>query len=401
MLCMIQGVKVTFVDTFGGIGGFHLAIRSACASRGLVAECVKAVEFDAAACKTYEANHGINPNGDMTKIAPEDFPDHDLLTGGFPCQAFSRNGRVYNFANRTDGKDLSEDDRSQLCFKLFDILKIKRPRFFIFENVKEILTIKNKDGSMFIETILSNIDDCGYDVVYKVMNSVDFGLPQQRKRTYFVGTRKDLWLKGKYAFPTGSPLDVCVGNILEEDVPSSYLLSNLWKNRLIGQESVSPRQAVSKMLSCGRKKYADALERFLDTSATDSITRLQALEIAFHCGEWTAPTKRTNTIHPIAIIYGDTPSGLPRQQDKLYSILGISPTIATFSTPSFDAPGGWRVLTPRECARLQGFPNEFKLHENKARAYKQIGNAVSVNVAKAVVGALFDMVQGVNHEKEY
>jgi site-specific DNA-cytosine methylase len=92
----------------------------------------------------------------------------------------------------------------------------------------------------------------------------------------------------------------------------------------------------------------------------------------------------------VAIIYGDTPSGLPRQQDKLYSKLGISPTIATFSIPPFDADGGWRILAPRECARLQGFPDSFRLHRNDQVAYKQVGNAVTVDVVAAILTKMLE-----------
>lgn len=92
----------------------------------------------------------------------------------------------------------------------------------------------------------------------------------------------------------------------------------------------------------------------------------------------------TPEILPVAIVYGDTPSGLPRQQDKLYSTWGVSPTIATFSTPPFDVDGRWRLLTPRECARLQGLPEDFKLPSNDTLAYHQVGNGIAVNVVKDV-----------------
>jgi DNA (cytosine-5)-methyltransferase 1 len=345
---------VKFIDTFAGIGGFRLGAERAFAAAGVPAQCVMSVELDDKACRTYEANFGANPSGDMTKLSPHDFPDHDLLLGGFPCQAFSRNGKYYNHNNRT----LGDDDRANLCFRLFDVLKAKQPKFFVFENVKELLTIKNQDGSSFLEGILGHLNDCGYDVAYNLMNSSDFGLPQQRKRVYFVGSRKDLGLGGVYSPPAATPLSVAVRDIMEPAVPDRYLLTSLWRNR--------------KNVKIGG-------------------TRLEALNQAYNSGEWPRPTSRVDQIVPVAIIYGDTPSGAPRQQDKMYSSWGISPTIATFSTPAFDADTGWRILTPRECARAQGFPDDFILPTSVSSAYKQVGNAVSINVVSAVIGAVAKM----------
>jgi len=382
------------VDTFAGIGGFHLATKRACERLGLSFECVKAVEFDPNACKTYEKNHKVDPTGDMTKIKPEEYPDHFLLTGGFPCQAFSRNGRVYNFTKRNDGRELGEDDRSKLCFYLFDILRVKQPPCFVFENVKEIQTIKNGDGSLFFDTISENLDLCGYRLYTKVMDSTRFGLPQQRKRVYFVGIRKDLEssvpsLSSTYEFPEGTTLSKSVKDILEKSVDKKYTLEASWKNRLIGQETVLVEQTIANLREKKIKlKYADALEKLRHERNGGQITRLEALKLAYSCGEWTSPTEKTDKVTPVGIIYGDTPSGLPRQQDKIYSILGVSPTIATFSTPAFDCPKDWRILTPRECARLQGFPDDFELPERDQLAYKQVGNAISVAVAEEVIYCL-------------
>ncbi len=343
-----------FIDTFAGVGGFRLGAEDAFRKAGIEHECVMSVEIDKHACTTYERNFGNNPSGNMTTIRPEAFPDHDLLLGGFPCQAFSRNGKFYNHNNRT----LGDDDRANLCFRLFEVLRAKQPKFFVFENVKELLTIKNKDGSSFLESILGNLDDCGYDVSYSLLNSRDFGLPQQRKRVYFVGCRKDLGMKGLYQPPVGGPLTVAIRDILEPTVHERYLLKNLWRKR---------------------------------NNVRIGGTRLDALVKAYESGEWPRPTSRVDEITPVAIIYGDTPSGAPRQQDKMYSSWGITPTIATFSTPAFDLETGWRTLTPRECARAQGFPDSFVLPTATAAAYKQIGNAVSINVVSAVIGRVVGM----------
>lgn len=390
-------MHIRFVDTFAGIGGFHIGVKKACSELGLTCECVKSVEFDPNACETYEKNFGIDPQGDMNQTkdgGAKLFPDHDILLGGFPCQPFSRNGKYYN---KNDRKVAEDEDRALLCHRLFEILEAKQPKFFVFENVKEIATIENHDGSSVLETIIANLKSLGYLVEKEIMDSRDFGLPQQRKRMYFVGVRKDLDLY--YKFPKPIPLTTSVEDILEKKVSDKYLLKNLWRNRKIGQEEWSVLEGIGKIREIkGESKYADKLEQVWQQKTNGSwdpdasVSRLEALEIAYNSGEWDIPKEKTRSIHPVAIIYGDTPSGLPRQQDKLYSTKGVSPTIATFSTPNFDIPSGWRMLTPRECARLQGFPDDFVLPTRDSVAYKQVGNAVSTNTAAAVIKSLFAMV---------
>lgn len=392
---MIQCMKIeslSFVDTFGGIGGFHIAAEQACEDLGIKSDCVKSVEFDDDACETYKRNFGIDPKGDMTKIAPADFPDHDLLLGGFPCQPFSRNGKYYNHNKKTVADN---EDRALLVTRLFDILTAKKPKFFVFENVKEILTIKNGDGSFVGDTVLANLKGCGYDVQVQVLDSVRFGLPQQRKRAYFVGTRLDLELGGVlFRFPEGNDIEISVEDILQKNVSERLLLKNLWKNRKIGQEEIKVEETIAIIRKKRpNSKYADLLEQECLKHGDAAISRFRALELAYQSGDWKQPLRKCDKIWPMAIIYGDTPSGLPRQQDKLYSIMGISPTIATFSTPAFDCKEGWRMLSPKECARLQGLPAKFKLPKSDATAYKQIGNAVSTNVAKAVIKRLLETAQ--------
>lgn len=308
------------------------------------------------------------------------------------CQPFSRNGKYYNKNNKTIP---ANEERADLCECLFNILSVKHPKCFVFENVKEIATIKSHDGASVLDSILKELNALGYDVRNEIVDSKDFGLPQQRKRMYFVGLRKDLGLS--YEFPPPAPLTKSVADILDQDSDKKYSLMHLWRNRKIGQEERSVPQVVSWIRKSGRIKYADMLEALWKQRVKEKnrfISRLEALDVAYRSEEWLSPDEKVNVIHPVAIIYGDTPSGMPRQQDKLYSIDGISPTIATFSTPCFDTKPYWRMLTPRECARLQGFPDDFILPERDSIAYKQIGNAISVNVAAAVIRNLLAALTG-------
>lgn len=378
-----------FVDTFAGIGGFRLAAEGAIRHAGATPRCVMSVEKDTFAKATYKDNFGDEPSGDIREIRPEAYPDHDLLLGGFPCQAFSRNGKYYNHNKRT----LGEDDRNNLFLCLVDILKAKQPSVFVFENVKEIQSIKNKDGSLFIDTVLENLRGCGYVVSTKLVDSADHGVPQQRKRVYFTGVREDIADASELRLEQSdnSRPNLCVKDILDKSVAPKYLLETNWRNRWLnggmkGNERNGIPGVLKRLADKGipKEKYAAALEEWLKASGPQ-ISRLSALRLAYECGEWNKPTAPTSEITPVAIIYGDTPSGLPRQQDKLYSVMGISPTIATFSTPAFDVEDGWRLLTPEECGRLQAFPKDFKRHPRDAIAYKQFGNAVTVTAAKSQV----------------
>jgi site-specific DNA-cytosine methylase len=155
---------------------------------------------------------------------------------------------------------------------------------------------------------------------------------------------------------------VCVRDILKSGVGSEYNIEHIWRKR--------------KNLRLPGM-------------------RIEALREAYKDPTWAkerSATSPTMEISPVAIIYGDTPSGLPRQQDKLYSTWGVSPTIATFSIPPFDVDGIWRLLTPRECARLQGLPDTFLLPKNDVLAYHQIGNSVAQNVVSAIASNILEVM---------
>jgi DNA (cytosine-5)-methyltransferase 1 len=336
-----------FVDAFAGIGGFRICAEAA-GNSDLSCECVASIEFDDACRETYARNFGHKPTHcDITKINPCELPDHDLLMGGFPCQPFSKNGKFYNHNDKT----LGDDDRKNLVMYLLAILAEKSPKAFVFENVKELATIRNTDGTGFLDTLLENLKSLGYAVQYKVLDAKDFGLPQQRKRIYIVGHKGN---QDAFIWPSGVQYKRSVSDILESKVDEKYLIEPVWRKRM---------------------------NLRLPSNKWDSMVAM------YESGRWPRPLAPTGEVTPLAILYGDTPSGGPRQQDKLYSVMGVSPTIATMelSVPCFDTPQGWRKLTPRECARLQGFPDSFVLPSKDAVAYKQIGNSIAINVVKSVV----------------
>lgn len=196
----------SFIDLFAGIGGIRLGFESA------GGHCVFSSEFDESACKTYEANFGEHPSGDITKIDAKDIPDFDILLGGFPCQAFSIIGKQEGFENETCGT---------LFFEIERILKEKMPKAFMLENVRN-LTAHDK-GNTF-KVIRSHLEALGYSVYAKVLNALDYGVPQKRERIIIVGFKDNIL----FSFPDPVPVSQrkTLKDILETDVDEKYFVKD-------------------------------------------------------------------------------------------------------------------------------------------------------------------------------
>ena len=186
-----------FIDLFAGIGGIRLGFEE------IGGECVFSSEWDKYAQDTYEANFGERPQGDITTINPESIPNHDILLGGFPCQAFSHAGNKLGF----------EDTRGTLFYEFARAVKEIKPKIFLAENVEAIL--RNQDGKT-IEVIMNVLGSFGYDVRYEILNAVDYGVAQKRKRVFFIGTKKGI----KFQYPTKNKNQITLGDALK-NVPKS------------------------------------------------------------------------------------------------------------------------------------------------------------------------------------
>lgn len=308
-----------FIDLFSGIGGFHLALNS------LGAKCIFASEWDKYASETYQENFEIKPSGDITQIKETEIPAHDILCAGFPCQAFSISGKQKGF----------EDTRGTLFFDIARIANYHKPKVLFLENVKNL--VKHDKGNTF-RTILYTLEELGYNVFAKVLNSGHFGLPQNRERVYIVAFHKTIKAES-FSFPTPINRPVCLEQILENSPNDAKIIRR------------------------------NDIEIYKNYSASGSLF-----------SETELPNK------PIQI--GKVNKG--GQGERIYHPLGHAITLSAYGggvgskTGLYLIDGKIRKLSPRECARVQGFPDDFIINSSITQAYKQFGNSVSVNVLQYI-----------------
>lgn len=200
--------SLRFIDLFCGIGGFRLALEQAAQQYNLQAECVLSSDIDPHCQKAYEANFGEVPLGDISDIKSDDVPDHDLLLAGFPCQPFSIIGQRKGF----------EDTRGTLFFEIARILEAKQPRTFLLENVK---MLKGHNQGKTLSRILETLTELGYICDYRILNALDFGLPQKRERIFIVGYKKSCC----FTWPVGSTEMASLSSILERKVSDEFYAS--------------------------------------------------------------------------------------------------------------------------------------------------------------------------------
>ncbi|NNJ27453.1 DNA cytosine methyltransferase [Alienimonas chondri] len=203
--------RFRFIDLFAGIGGFRLGFEAA------GGECVFSSEIDADACDTYEANFGDRPHGDITQISAADVPEHDLILGGFPCQAFSIIGKRRGF----------EDTRGTLFFDVARLIKHHRPAAAVLENVKQFRT---HDGGRTCATVVRTLEELGYTVHVTVLNALNYGVAQRRERTFIIALRSDLDGANEFQWPAPYPERADLAEILE---PDDAVAPKLWGTEYI------------------------------------------------------------------------------------------------------------------------------------------------------------------------
>ena len=224
----MKRASLTFIDLFCGIGGFRIALERAAKANGFEPEGVFSSDIDPDCRVAYEANFGEAPVGDITKVAAKDVPKHDVLLAGFPCQPFSIIGHMKGF----------EDTRGTLFFDIARILESRRPRAFVLENVKLLV---GHNGGKTLKKILATLDELGYHVQYKVLNSLDFGLPQKRERVWIVGFRKKQEF-ARFSWPAGGVPRTPLSEVLEKNVPKKFYASEAIRTKRALKLKVASRE---------------------------------------------------------------------------------------------------------------------------------------------------------------
>lgn len=299
------------------------------------ARCVFASDIDAGACEVYEKNFKIRPHGDITRIDESDIPKHDILCAGFPCQPFSISGNKKGFND--------EKGRGKLFFDIVRIAKYHKPKVLLLENVKNF---ENHNSGKTMKRVKAELNRIGYNVFSRVLCASDFGIPQQRKRIYIVAFRKDLEIK-HFTFPEP----------LENYKVLSEILILQKENRVFGNYKINRDYVIS-------------------------VTN----------------EERANRLIRIGSI------GKGRQGERIYSIKGQAITLSSQGgglggkTGMYVVRNRVRKLYPRECARLMGFPDDFKLSKSQEKNYKQFGNSVVVDVLQYILENIVDVLEVPNEK---
>ncbi len=294
LFCGCGGTDVGLLGDFEFLGKYYEANNM---------EIVYANDIEPTACSIFEKNFGIKPDDrDIREIKSEELPDFDILTGGFPCQSFSI---IAQNPKRLGVKD----DRGKLFFEMCRVLRDKQPKCFIAENVKGILSANGKDA---FPLILKEFEDSGYDVSYKLLNSVNFGVPQKRERVIIVGFRKDL----KISF----------------DIPDGF----------VGEDSYVPLERVIE-------DFVDEKYYFSERAVAGMMKKREKM----NKGRAQDITKPCNTV------------GAHLAKVSLNS-----------TDPVLQIGEKYRRFTPREVARIQSFPEAFHLVESETAQYRALGNAI-------------------------
>lgn len=399
---------IRYIDLFAGVGGIRLGVSQALTKQGIESECVLSSEIDEKACETYQLNFGEYPSGDVKAI--EEIEPFDFLLAGFPCQPFSYAGKRQGFG----------DTRGTLFFEIERILGKYRPKAFLLENVRGLYT---HDGGRTFETIMNKLHELGYGTYDLILNSSDFGVPQNRVRLYILGilgeTPKmslttNLGAADSHTYKKKEEKLRTVGDILEDNVDAKYYCSSTFENQL--------RSVVGDDLSVlhGYRLIDYRGGQSLHSWELGKKGRCSAQEIKFMnllvlnrrkpvFGKHQDGKKLT--IEQIKTFYTDddilevidslkAKGYLKEEGGKFNPVCGnmsfevfkfLDPNSISITLTSSDCNrlgiiqgNKARRITPRECARLQGFPDSFIVNPSDAYAYKQFGNSVSVPVIEAL-----------------
>jgi DNA (cytosine-5)-methyltransferase 1 len=400
----INDFKLKFIDLCCGIGGFHYALKN------IGYECVIACDINEECRKNYEINHKIKPLGDLTKIDINNIPKFDILCAGFPCQPFSKAGEQKGF----------KDSRGNIFFDICNIIQYHKPKYLILENVRNLASHDNGNTWNVIKT---KIDELNYYTYEKtvILNTLYFGVPQSRERVVIMCKRKDLGNLPKLPIISKNNIKkTSLEDIMDESVDTKYNITGklkdtetVWSNflHICNQNNINiPRFPIwtdwwdsngnnTTITKCNKKlskeenehkikkqqddfyeKYKDWIDKNREFY-TKNITVLkpwlvESRKINLWIGavrkmEWQTDSDNLNMYQ---VLWSPRGSGI-----RIKNINYCPTLVAMTSMIPIYGPKS-RYLTPRECARLQSFPEDYKIHINDKIAYSQFGNAVNVKM---------------------
>ena len=408
---------IKYIDLFAGVGGIRLGVQQALEQNGIEARCVLSSEINERACETYQLNFGEHPSGDVHEIT--EVEPFDLLLGGFPCQPFSYAGKRMGFG----------DTRGTLFFEIERLLEKYHPKAFLLENVRGLYT--HDEGRTF-QTIMGTLHDLGYGTYDLLQNSSNFGVPQNRVRLYILGILGEkpemtlstnlgsadshLYKKNKAELSLFDQPKACkVGDILEPEVDEKYYCSNKFNEMLHNAVGDDLSQLHGyRLIDYRGGQSLHSWELGMKGKCTDAEIRFMNLLIQNRrkpiFGREQDGKKLTLGQIKTFYTWPDIDEVIASLIEKRYlqvndegrynPVCGnmsfevfklLDPESIAVTLTSSDANrlgviqhNRARHITPRECARLQGFPDTFRLHPSDAWSYKQFGNSVSVPVVKVV-----------------
>jgi len=383
--------KYTFIDLFCGIGGFHQALTK------MGAKCVLACDIDKDCRTVYKNNYNMEPVTNIKNINEKTMPDFDILCGGFPCQSFSNGGN----------KKCFNDDRGLLFDEIIRIAKEKKPRFMFLENVKHILKVSK---GLVLEYIKNKIASINYTLQIFKISPHNFGIPQQRERVYFVCVRNDFYNGTKIQLPiyTGK---IEFNQFLDkkENLDNKYFIKDdilnvltVW-DEIIKQFKVGEKISPTIMINYAfNHSYSLSDFNSFPTWKQDYITKNKPL-IEKYKEQFDKWYHTNSTILQKKEIFGklEWQAGIILNKDTIFNHFiqirqsGIRvkkanyfPTLVAISQiPIYGKEK--RYITPRECARLQSFPESFILLDDDKKSYKQLGNSVNVDNVFTVINSTF------------
>ncbi len=380
--------NLKYIDLFCGIGGFHQALNK------MGGQCILACDIDKDCRIVYKDNYGIVPMSNVKDIDEEAMPDFDILCAGFPCQSFSNGGKKRCF----------EDDRGLLFDEIVRIAREKQPKFMFLENVKHILKVSNGE---VIEYIKEEIAKIGYTLQLFQISPHDYGIPQQRERVYFVCVRNDIYDGKDIKLPT------FVGNynftkILDDKntINEKYFVKGdilnvleAW-DEMINHFEIGEKISPTILINEAYRNYTEEeFDNFPDWKK-DYITKNRPL-IEKYSSQFESWYDRYSELLQKREIYGklEWQTGTIKENDSIFNHFiqirqsGIRvkksqyfPTLVAISQiPIYGKEK--RYITPRECARLQSFPETFKLSNDDKKSYKQLGNSVNVDNVFTIINS--------------